>query len=27
MDGSNDKLNEAMKLMGQFCAKNRKAVS
>jgi hypothetical protein len=25
MDGSNEKLNEAMKLMGQFCAKNRKA--
>jgi len=27
MDGSNEKLNEAMKLMGRFCAKNRKTVS
>ena len=27
MDGSEEKLNHAMKLMGQFCAKNRKAVS
>jgi methylenetetrahydrofolate reductase (NADPH) len=27
MDGSDEKLNIAMKLMGQFCAKNRKAVS
>jgi hypothetical protein len=27
MDGSDKKLNIAMKLMGQFCAKNRKAVS
>ncbi|MGA2915333.1 MAG: methylenetetrahydrofolate reductase C-terminal domain-containing protein [Sedimentisphaerales bacterium] len=27
MDGSNEKLNIAMKLMGEFCAKNRKAVS
>jgi hypothetical protein len=25
MDGSSEKLTEAMKLMGQFCAKNRKA--
>ncbi|MDD5134423.1 MAG: methylenetetrahydrofolate reductase C-terminal domain-containing protein [Phycisphaerae bacterium] len=24
MDGSNEKLNEAMKLMGEFCSKNRK---
>lgn len=24
MDGSADKLNKAMKLMGEFCAKNRK---
>ena len=24
-DGSGEKLTEAMKLMGQFCAKNRKA--
>jgi 5,10-methylenetetrahydrofolate reductase len=27
MDGSNEKLNLAMKLMGQFCARNRKVVS
>jgi methylenetetrahydrofolate reductase (NADPH) len=27
MDGSNEKLNQAMKLMGQFCVKNRTAVS
>jgi hypothetical protein len=24
MDGSNDKLNEAMMLMSEFCSKNRK---
>ena len=27
MDGSNEKTMEAMKLMGEFCAKNRKVVS
>lgn len=27
MDGSNEKLNEAMKLMGQFCANNRKTTA
>ncbi|MBN1786789.1 MAG: methylenetetrahydrofolate reductase C-terminal domain-containing protein [Sedimentisphaerales bacterium] len=27
MDGSNERLNQAMKLMSQFCSKNRKAVT